>query len=173
MTRKTLASLCLALTMALPASAQSYDRVVQAEVLPGWRMEDGHHMAAIRITLNPGWKTYWRAPGDAGIPPRFDWRGSGNLRNVDITWPTPEVFDQNGMRSIGYAQEVILPLRITPKRAGKPVKFKAHLNIGVCRDICVPQDIKVTASLPPDVTKRDPRIAAAMAERPLDRKSTV
>ncbi|MDP2579214.1 protein-disulfide reductase DsbD family protein [Shimia thalassica] len=170
MKSKTFAAFCLALTTALPAAAQSYDRVVQAEVLPGWRMENGHHMAALRITLNPGWKTYWRAPGDAGIPPRFDWAGSSNLEDLQITWPVPKVFDQNGMRSIGYEQELILPVEIEPRRNGKDVKFRATLDIGVCRDICVPQQIKVSARLPEDTSKRDPRIAAALAERPLSEK---
>ena len=96
---------------AVTAQAQSFDRVVQAEVLPGWRTENGDHMAALRITLNPGWKTYWRAPGDAGIPPLLDWSGSGNLESAEVTWPTPEVFSQNGMRSIGYTEELVLPVR--------------------------------------------------------------
>ena len=149
------------------AHAQSFDRVVQAEILPGWKNSDGSRTAAVRITLNPGWKTYWRSPGDAGIPPRIDWSGSGNLRGVDLTWPTPEVFSQNGMRSIGYDQEVILPIQIQPKRAGKPVRLKAVMDIGVCRDICVPAQLKVSAKLPADSGARDPRIAAAIASRPL------
>ena len=66
------------------------DEVVSASVLTGWRMENGHHMAALRITLAPGWKTYWRAPGEAGIPPRFDWTGSDNLSAVTVHWPDGE-----------------------------------------------------------------------------------
>ncbi|PSL18203.1 disulfide bond corrector protein DsbC [Shimia abyssi] len=152
--------------LAVPVQAQSYDQVVQAEILPGWRNSDGSHMAAIRITLNPGWKTYWRAPGDAGIPPQLDFRGSHNLAGFDVNWPTPEVFSQNGMRSIGYTEELVLPVRITPKSAGKPVRLKAALDIGVCRDICVPQQLTVKAELPSQ-GKRDARIAAAIADRPL------
>ena len=150
-----------------PAHAQSFDRVVQAEILPGWQNNDGSRMAAVRITLNPGWKTYWRAPGDAGIPPRFDWSGSGNVRGVEVTWPTPDVFSQNGLRSIGYDQEVILPIRVEPKRSGKPVRLKAVMDIGVCRDICVPAQLKVSAKIPAESGARDPRIAAAIASRPL------
>ncbi|MGX9351314.1 protein-disulfide reductase DsbD domain-containing protein [Shimia sp. W99] len=167
MIQKLLSITCLLLGLAtFPVHAQSYDGVVRAEILPGWRNSDGSHTAAIRISLNPGWKTYWRAPGDAGIPPRFDWGGSRNLRGLDITWPTPHVFQQNGMRSIGYKQELVLPVRITPKSADKPIRLKAHLDIGVCRDICVPQQITVKAELPPG-GKRDARIAAALADRPL------
>lgn len=156
--------------ISMPAAAQSFDRVAKAEILPGWQEKDGTHMAAVRITLNPGWKTYWRAPGDAGIPPQMNWRGSSNVEAVAISWPTPEVFSQNGMQSIGYSQELILPVRITPRKDGKQIRLRAVLDIGVCRDICVPQRIKVSAKLPKDAGKRDPRIAAAIASRPLTEK---
>ncbi len=152
--------------MGSAAFAQSFDRVVQAEVLPGWRNDDGSHTAALRITLNPGWKTYWRAPGDAGIPPRITWRGSRNLGAVDLSWPTPEVFDQNGMRSIGYSEEVVIPVQIAPGRSDKPMTVKAQLEIGVCRDICVPQTIRVKAELPA-AGARDVRIVTALVDQPL------
>ncbi|WP_132861945.1 protein-disulfide reductase DsbD domain-containing protein [Shimia isoporae] len=166
MTRTALTTVFSFALMTSAALAQSYDRVVQAEVLPGWRNADGSHTAALRITLNPGWKTYWRAPGDAGIPPRITWRGSRNLGTVDLTWPTPEVFDQNGMRSIGYSNEVVLPVQIAPQSSDKPMTVKAQLEIGVCRDICVPQTLKVKAELPP-LGERDARIAAAMIDQPV------
>ncbi|CUH54237.1 protein-disulfide reductase DsbD domain-containing protein [Shimia marina] len=148
------------------ASAQSFDQVVQAEVLPGWRNADGTHTAAVRITLNPNWKTYWRAPGDAGIPPQISWQGSRNLANATVAWPTPDVFWENGLRSIGYSEELVLPIEITPKSADAPIRLKAQLDIGVCRDICVPQRLKVKAELPNEGT-RDARIAAALVDQPL------
>ena len=167
MLRAVLLSLALLAGFLPPVAAQSFDRVVQAEILPGWQNADGSRVAAIRLTLNPGWKTYWRAPGDAGIPPRIDWTGSGNVDGVNLIWPTPEVFSQNGMRSIGYQQEVILPLELQPRRDGKPVRLKAMMEIGVCRDICVPQTLRVSARIPAGTGSRDPRIAAALASRPL------
>ena len=148
------------------AHAQSFDRVVQAEVLPGWRNADGSHTAAVRITLNPEWKTYWRAPGDAGIPPRITWTGSSNLDTASVSWPTPVVFLQNGMRSIGYREEVVLPVQIAPYDASLPTTLEAQLDIGVCRDICVPQRLKVKAELPPSGA-RDAEIAAALVDQPL------
>lgn len=163
----SLVALGLALTVPLSARADATSgAIAEADILPGWRAPDGTHIAALRIRLQDGWKTYWRAPGDAGIPPRLDWGYSGNLAGARITWPTPVVFDQNGMRSIGYKNEVILPLAITPKREGRAVKLRGALDIGVCKDICVPQHLKVRATLPADVTTRDARIAAALAERP-------
>lgn len=168
MTFKSLLFACLTALLPVAAAAQSFDQVVQADILPGWRNSDGSHTAAIRIRLNPGWKTYWRAPGDAGIPPRITWQGSRNLGGLDVSWPTPTVFSQNGMRSIGYDQDLILPVRIMPKSQSKTVRLRAVLDIGVCRDICVPQQLTVKAELPPK-GKRDARIAAAIADRPLSR----
>ncbi|MBO9474272.1 hypothetical protein J7413_12040 [Shimia sp. R10_1] len=162
---RRLAPLC-ALVLPAMASAQSFDQVVQAEVLPGWRNADGTHMAGVRITLNPGWKTYWRAPGDAGIPPQISWRGSRNVGDLAISWPTPDVFYENGMRSIGYSEDLVLPVKIAPKQAGKPVRLKAVLDIGVCREICVPQRLKIDGELAAPGA-RDARIVASIVDQPL------
>src|SRR6056297_4231173 len=95
--------------LAMPALAQESD-LVEARILTGWRLPDGTHQAGLEIRLRDGWKTYWRAPGDAGIPPRFNWSGSRNLSDVAITWPTPRTLSQNGVRTIGYANSLTLPI---------------------------------------------------------------
>ncbi len=71
-------------------------------------------MAAFEITLEEGWKTYWRSPGDAGIPPRFDWENSHNLDGVALHWPRPAVFESFGTQTIGYSEKLILPVELTP-----------------------------------------------------------
>jgi DsbC/DsbD-like thiol-disulfide interchange protein len=163
----SLLGVIFALTLAaLPVRANPYGDMVRAELLPGWRLADGRHVAALRLTLADGWKTYWRAPGDAGIPPLFDWAGSRNLQGVVPVWPTPIVFSQNGMRSIGYSRELVLPLQVTPERAGKAITLSARVQIGICRDICVPVDLTVQAALPA-AGRPDPRIAAALADVPI------
>ena len=78
-------------------------------------------MAGVRIALDKGWKTYWRSPGDAGIPPSLNFADSQNVARVTVHWPTPEIFDQNGLRSVGYDDELILPLEITPADPSQPV----------------------------------------------------
>ncbi|MFU8835630.1 protein-disulfide reductase DsbD domain-containing protein [Roseovarius autotrophicus] len=167
MFRSALLSLALAaFPLAGPATAQSTDDMVSVSILPGWRDADGTHVAALRFEMAEGWKTYWRAPGEAGIPPRFDWRNSDNLRAVDILWPTPQQTTTNGMRTIGYERDLILPVRLTPTQAGQPITLAADLEIGICNDICVPVDTKVRLELPLDPGHRDPRIAAALAARP-------
>ena len=111
MTRLLLLLLALALRPALAAATPPED-LVRAEILPGWQDGEGRHVAGLRLTMAPGWKTYWRAPGDAGIPPEFDWTGSHGVAGVEVRWPVPQVFDQSGMQSIGYHDEVVLPLEI-------------------------------------------------------------
>lgn len=144
----------------------SLDDVAQIDVLPGWRDASGNHMAALRVRLAKGWKTYWRSPGDAGIPPRLDWRGSGNLASVTFHWPVPEVFDTAGMRTIGYTQDLILPMSLRPRQAGKPITLKGKVNLGVCKDVCVPMDAQISVTLPAQTHDAARPIKRALGARP-------
>ncbi len=136
---------------ALPAASQtltSLADIARVNVLPGWRTADGTYMAAVHIALKEGWKTYWRSPGEAGIPPSFDWSGSQNLAAVRLHWPTPHVFTANGLRSIGYKGDIVLPLELTPRKgAGTPVSLRGTMQIGVCEDICIPMTFELAADL--------------------------
>ncbi len=154
-----------AFALASPLQAQTLDDIVTLEVLPGWSTSSGAQMAGLRITLADGWKTYWRAPGDAGIPPQFSFEGSDNVGDVRVQWPTPQVFHQGGMRSIGYDRQVILPIEIERETSGD-MTFAGTLAIGVCEDICVPVHLDFAASLP-EGGSRDPLIVASLVDRPL------
>lgn len=161
------ASFLVALTtLPLPARAgDALNDLVQIEVLDGGPTARGTHMAALRLTLPDGWKTYWRAPGEAGIPPSFDWRGSRNLQDVAITWPAPEVFSANGMRTIGYKHQLVLPIEVTPSSDGKPVRLHGTIEFGLCSDVCIPGALDFDRELDP-AAGRNPAIAAALAQRP-------
>lgn len=160
------ASAVIAAALALPATAGgTVDDLVRLEVLDGGLTPQGTYMAALHLTLSDGWKTYWRAPGDTGIPPQFDWRGSRNVGAVSITWPAPEVFEQNGLRSIGYSHELVLPVEITPARADRPVRLRGEMELGVCNDVCVPSALAFDRQLDAGAA-RHPAIAAALAQRP-------
>ena len=103
----------------------------------------------IEIRLAPGWKTYWRYPGDSGIPPRFDWSGSENVGSVALSWPAPQRFgDGDGNFSIGYKHDVILPVRISPKDAAQPVKLRLDLEFAVCEKICQPAHAALALDVP-------------------------
>ncbi len=157
----------LLLLLPLRAAAGGTDDILSADLRPGWRMSNGDHMAALQLTLAPGWKTYWRAPGDAGIPPVFDWTGSRNVKSVSVHWPSPHVFHQSGMRSLGYKGGVTLPLRVTPVDPRRDIALRLEVDLGVCHDVCVPKALRTNAELDAGATRADPAIAAALATLPL------
>ncbi len=143
------------------------DNLVRAEILPGWQTGAGTRMAALRLVLAPGWKTYWRSPGEAGIPPSFDWSSSSNLGSVALHWPRPQVFDLSGFRTLAYPDELVLPIEVTGSDPGQPVHLAVTVDLGVCEEICVPATIQVSADLA-GAGARDPAISAALASAPRD-----
>lgn len=164
-----LAAAILTFPLSAPAPAEGFGGLAEVpaeiSVLPGWRTAEGTHMAALRVRLEPGWKTYWRSPGDGGIPPRLRWDGSRNLASVRFHWPRPRVYEIGGMRSIGYYEELVLPMELRPARPGEPIVLRADIELGVCRDVCVPMFAEIAADLPAS-GGRDARIEAALANRP-------
>lgn len=162
-----------ALALAAPAAAQGLfgggDDAERARpsLLPGWAEPDGRRVAALRVELAPGWKTYWRRPGDAGIPPQFDWSGSQNLADLRVAWPTPVVFDTFGARTIGYKTQMTLPLALTPKDPSKPISLRLSLFYGLCDEICIPASAELSLELPPDAPEAGRGlIEAALAATP-------
>ncbi len=136
--------------LAAPACAEDIPSpVLRAELVDGWQTTAGTEMAALHLVLAPGWKTYWRAPGEAGIPPRFDWSGSENLASVAFHWPRPEIFDLNGLRTFGYHDELVLPIELTPRDRARPIRVRVGVDIGVCDDICVPMSLDLSGDLAP------------------------
>src|ERR1700678_1667053 len=104
-------------------------------------------LGGIAFDLQPGWKTYWRTPGDSGVPPRFDFSKSENVEAVTVLWPAPSKFDDGaGGHSMGYQKQIVLPLRIVAKNADKPVTLRAAVNYAVCAKLCIP--VEANAELP-------------------------
>lgn len=159
--KQLILSLCLAVA---PLSAFA-EEMFDVGLISGWRMGDGNHVAGVEIKLAPGWKTYWRSPGDAGIPPQIDFSGSKNLKSANLEFPVPVAFDINGMRSIGYKKDVILPLVLTPIDPAQPIALEAEVVLGVCNQICVPVDVRLSGLLQPSQTKHA-RLAMALGDRP-------
>jgi suppressor for copper-sensitivity B len=102
----------------------------------------------LEIKLDKGWKTYWRSPGEGGMPPRFDWSGSANLARVETAWPAPKRFEIGGMESVGYQDQVILPLDVSLARPGEPLSVRLQLHYAVCREICMLVESRLTLDLP-------------------------
>ena len=103
----------------------------------------------LEFKLIPGWKIYWRSPGDAGYPPRINWAGSENLESVAVRWPAPHRFSVLGLETLGYKGEVVLPLDAVLFEPGKPLKLQANVQFLTCDEICVPYEAHVALDLPP------------------------
>ncbi len=156
-------ALLLVLT-AVQAGATTQDDILSATLRSGWQMDSGAHMAALDLTLAPGWKTYWRSPGEAGIPPSFDWSGSSNVKAVRLHWPAPNVFDTNGMQTIGYHDRLLLPIEVTAMDPSLPVRLEVRVDLGVCDQVCLPANLTLGADLLPPGAP-DAAITAALTQQ--------
>ena len=120
----------------------------------------------VELKLAPGWKTYWRYPGDSGVPPRFDFAGSQNVKSLVIGWPAPHRFSDEGGTTIGYKADVIFPLRIVPQDPAKPVLLRLTLDYAVCEKLCVPASGSAELALDREASAHDGALAAAEAAVP-------
>jgi DsbC/DsbD-like thiol-disulfide interchange protein len=123
--------------------------------------------AGVQLRMDPGWKTYWQNPGDSGVPPAFDWSGSKNLKNAEVLYPAPHRLTEAGGTAIGYDNEVVFPVKITPEREGEPVELALTFDYGLCKDLCIPNTVELHAAIPADLGKGDAfLIGTALARVP-------
>ena len=158
----------LAITPAIGADSSNWDRDPRAGIrlVAGNPMPDGTLRAGVEVVLAPGWKTYWRYPGDSGVPPRFDFSGSENLKSATVSWPAPHrLTDESGF-TIGYKQGVVFPLRVEPQDKTKPVVLRLKLDYAVCEKLCVPAEGKAELPLDGKPSSQDAIITAAEASVP-------
>lgn len=103
----------------------------------------------LKVTLGPGWHTYWRSPGDAGAAPEFDWTGSQNVAQATVEWPAPRRFSDSGIDTIGYANEVLFPVKIRLQDQNKPAHVSLKLALYVCSTICTGNDVRLKVDITP------------------------
>lgn len=139
------------LLAALPASAAAPTTPKPGAVirLVAAGIVDGRAEVGLEIALEPGWKTYWRTPGDAGIPPVVEWSRSTGVKSLEVRFPAPVRFGEEGARSIGYTAPVILPLDLVAADPSRPISLDLDVQLGLCRDICVPVSARLAATLTP------------------------
>src|SRR5262249_52755550 len=109
-----------------------------ASLIRGGADDKGTYLTGILIHLEPGWMTYWRKPGDVGIAPVIDLMASENIKGAEILFPAPKLFQEGEFETLGYEGDVVIPLRIVPQDASKPVRLRVFMKYGVCEKICVP-----------------------------------
>jgi DsbC/DsbD-like thiol-disulfide interchange protein len=144
---------------------QSAARLIAAQALntPGGRV----FRAGVEIKLKDGWKTYWRYPGDSGVPPVLDFSKSQNVKSVAVLYPAPSRFpDGAGGSSIGYKGDLILPLHVVAEDASRPATLRLKLDYAVCEKLCVPAEAKLELDVTGAEIANESRLAAAEARVP-------
>lgn len=147
------------------ASAWSEAHASRARLLAGGS-RDGERVAGLEIALDPGFRTYWRHAGDSGLPPDFDWSGSTNVAAVEPLFPAPERFSDGTGAYFGYADHVILPLRVTPVDAAEPFELRLTLDYGVCKEICIPARAELALAVDARSQPLEGPVAEALARTP-------
>lgn len=163
--RHLLASLILAplaprLARADMAAPWARDTKSAVRLIAGQPLPDGRLCAGLHLRLDAGTKTYWRMPGDSGVPPVFDWAGSDNLGAVEIGWPGPMRFPDGNGFSIGYKSDVVFPLAVKPADDRRPVRLKLKIDYAVCDQVCIPARGETGLTL---AGAADPQLAALIA----------
>lgn len=172
----TFATMTLVCASGMPAawaqSTSTWEKELHAaaRLIGGAAIESGEARllrAGLEIRLDPGWKTYWRYPGDSGVPPTLDFTGSQNVKSVTALWPAPERFsDGAGGRSIGYLGDVVLPLRIVPKDVAKTSSLRVKIGYAICGSLCVPAEADLHLTLSGKAGAEEPSLVAAEARVP-------
>ncbi len=104
--------------------------------------------AGLDLTLDPGWHSYWRSPGEVGLPPAISWEGSENVADVALAYPAPERFEAFEIQNFGYSEHVLHPLTVTLAEPGAPARLDLRLDLLVCAAICVPETLTLALDLP-------------------------
>lgn len=145
MNRRLLLASLAALPFARPAFAAGE---WQARLIPG-AFDGKLYTCGLHIVLAPGWKTYWRVPGEAGIPPDIKLEGA-NIASIEVAYPLPTRSQDGSGEAIGYHGEVLFPIAIKPQDAGKPVSAKLSALFGICQQICKPAKFEGALDLSPN-----------------------
>lgn len=111
---------------------------------------DGVIRAILDVDLLPGWKTYWRDPGDAGIPPSVNFEGSTNIEQLRLDFPPPERVDDGYSVWAGYTYPVAFPLTLTQDKAGAASVLEAQVFLGICKTICIPVQNSFSLTVDPN-----------------------
>ena len=158
----------IAPAIAADESAWSQDLKSAVRLIAGAnKAGDAVLRAGVEVKMQPGWHTYWRYPGDAGVPPRFDFSGSDNVRSAKVRYPAPLLFSDGGGQSIGYSDTVIFPVQVVPRDASRPVTLRLKIDYAVCEKLCIPSEARAELPLTAGPSANESLLAAAEAKVPV------
>lgn len=148
-------------------SAHSAVRLIPAGVAQAaGDVPAGSRLAGIEVRLDPGFITYWRSPGDAGVPPSFGFGGSANLKDARVAYPAPSRLDEGGADAFGYTADVVFPLVVVPGDPARPVTLDVTLDYAVCANICLPAKAHVATVLDGSGSAEEPLVRRALERVP-------
>lgn len=168
-----LSGLAASLAAACPATASSSNWADSEGgrirlVTTGKPDAEGRIQGILDIALKPGWKTYWRDPGDSGVPPQLDISGSTNVSDAKMAFPAPQRHDDGYGKWAGYDHSVALPVTFTVVAPGQKAIIEADIFLGVCETICIPLQARLTVdpAADPDNAADAGSVKAALAALP-------
>ena len=153
-----------------PSGAWQKTDETAARLIAGQRglSSDGRIWLGVQIKLAPGWKTYWRNPGESGAPTRLNWDASRNVETVEVRWPVPQRFHAFGFDSFGYHDEVVLPVLLKATEPSQPARARLSLEYLVCGRVCIPNQAELALDLPAAGAKAKAGGFAPLIRRYLD-----
>ena len=149
-----------------PIGPNAQPATVRLIAAPG--PERGTYEAGVEITMVAGSHTYWKMPGDSGVPPVFAFNGSENVAGATVSFPAPTRISEEGFDAFGYTGRVVFPVAVTPVDGAKPAKLRVDVTYAVCDKICVPGHADATLTLAPRYGGvAGDLVAAALAQVPI------
>jgi DsbC/DsbD-like thiol-disulfide interchange protein len=140
---------CTAVPGALLAQTPKSSDASSLHLIAAPGLRQGSYVAGIDISMAPGSHTYWKQPGDAGVPPVFVFTGSENVARADVLYPAPARIVADGLVSFGYTNTVVFPVKVTPSDPSKPSRLHLDMTYAVCNVICMPAHGDATLTLDP------------------------
>ncbi|MDA3963771.1 MAG: protein-disulfide reductase DsbD family protein [Planctomycetota bacterium] len=155
-------AICL-LALTLPQLAASEQVTAELHLSKSQVVPGGSLVAAVHLRMAPGWHVYWRNPGDSGLPTNVTWGLPPGFTAGELRWPTPQRFEQGGLVSFGYGNELWLTtvIQVPDQTAQEPVTISANLRWLACLEACVPGSAALSAPL--SISDVDATDASALA----------
>jgi thiol:disulfide interchange protein len=120
----------------------------------------------LRLRMVPHWHTYWKNPGDSGLPTRIQWELPPGWKAGEIQWPYPQPLPVGPLMNYGYEDEVVLLVPLTPPATAQPgpAQIRAKAEWLVCKDVCIPEKGELDLALPvsPDAPQLETRWQASI-----------
>ena len=103
---------------------------------------------SLEVITNPGWKIYWRYPGDSGLPTEINFNDSSNVKSFQIFWPAPFRFSTFGIDTFGYEGQIIFPINVIPEIVNEMINLNTQISLLACNEICIPFQEEISLQIP-------------------------